>query len=170
VLVAAFATLDAAQSAADRLGGDAGEHEIVGTALRPAPAVDQLTGRRLGGGLARGVLLGVAVGALLAVLDSAHSRFAPLVAGCVLVGMLVGLFGVLRPGRRPEGAVLATRYELRAPDAVADALRDRVRASKPAGLVELGTAAPRSALRPAPLGALDSQVRTADEALGLSPR
>ncbi len=170
VLVAAFSTFDAAESAAASLSGEAGPPEIVGTALRRAPVVDQLSPRRLAAGLARGVLLGVVIGAVLAVLEAGHARWAPIVAGCVLVGLLVGVGGGLRRDRPAAGAVLATRYELRAPAAIADALRDRVRALRPAGLVELGAAAPLSTLRPAPLGALDARVRTADEALGLSPR
>ncbi len=162
VLVAAFETLDAARTAAAGLPSDV---EIVGTAPRPVPVSSGATARRVGSALLLGGLAGALVGALLALL--AVTPAGAVLAGCVLLGAAAGAAGRVRP---PDaGGVLVDRYELRAPAPVADALRDRLRGAEPAGLVELGSVPGRSRLAPAPLGALGSGVRTADEALGLTP-
>jgi hypothetical protein len=163
VLVAAFTTLAAAQSAAAGLPGDI---EIVGTALRPAPVPPRDTARRIGAGALGGAVAGVAAGAALVLLGV--SPVGLVLAGCVLLGAVVG---AVRPGPAPaERGVVAGRYELRAPACDADALRDRLRDVDPAELLEFGAVALRARLAAAPLGALDHRVRTADEALGLTPR
>jgi hypothetical protein len=162
VLVAAFGSLPAAESAAADLAGD---YEIVGTGLRAVPA-DRPGAGRLGLSMLGGLVVGALVGAVATALGGSPAGL----LGCLVLGALLGVAGSVRRSRPAPGSVLVSRYELRAPADVADALRDRVRTVSPAGLVELGSAAPRSALRPAPLGALDSRVRTADEALGLTSR
>ena len=169
VLVAAFAALSDAEAALAELPGA----EIVGTGLSPAPFVARTSARRVGSGVLLGVAAALLVGGALALLDLPGAGPAPVLAGCLLVGVLTGLGGALRAAATPVGAgtVLVGRYELRAPASVARALRDRLRAAAPGGLLELGTpVGGRPGLVPAPLGALDDRVRTADEALGLSPQ
>ena len=168
VLVGAFAALADAQAALADLPGA----EIVGTGLSPAPYVARTSARRVRSGVLLGVAAGLLVGGALALLDVAGAGAGPVLAGCLLVGVVTGLGAALRAPATPVGAgtVLVGRYELRAPVTVAAALRDRLRAAAPAGLLELGTpAGARPGLVPAPLGALDDRLRTADEALGLSP-
>ncbi len=167
VLVAAFGTLEDARAAAVGLS----DVEIVGTDLAPAPLVLRSTARRCASGLLLGLAAGLLVGGALALLNVAGTPVAPLLGGCLLVGVLAGLATALRPAVTPLGAgsVLAGRYELRAPAVAAGALRDRLRTGDPAGLTALGTLPTRAPLAPAPLGALGRGVRTADEALGLTP-
>src|SRR5690348_421979 len=117
VLVAAFTTLAAAQSAA---AGLPDEVEIVGTSLRPVPAPPPETAHRIGARALAGGAAGVAAGALLVLIGTGPA--AQVLAGCLLLGAVVSAVAGLRPGPGERG-VLAGRYELRAPAAGADALR-----------------------------------------------
>jgi hypothetical protein len=171
VVVAAFAGLAYAKAALADLPAGGQPPEIVGTGLSPAPATPQPTAQRVGSGVLLGLAAGLLVGGALALFDVTAAPHAPVFLGCLLVGVLTGLGCALRALPTPAGtdSVRVLRFELRAPVADAHALRDRLRAAEPVGLLELGTVAARPRLAPAPLGALGRKVRTADEALGLAP-
>lgn len=172
VVVAAFAGLADAEAAVASLPTGVQSPEIVGTGLSRAPVAARSAGHRVGSGVLLGAATGLLVGGVLTLVDHAGTPAPAVLVGCLLVGVLTGLGGALRPRGVPHAhpTVLAERYELRAPVGVASALRDRLRVAGPAGLLELGAVPVRPGFVPAPLGALDRRVRTADEALGLDAR